>query len=166
MKEDMGKRQPAQPLAPAGAKPQKKKQLNPIIMISPSSTALITMHNVKQLLEESRCDCRFRANSQGARQTDFAGNCFRRFIPSEDARREAAGASTAYVAEDVIQINHARATGSVGGAGNETRNARYFVVDSVEALSKFGGAGKLDEAWCVSARCNKPVRRTDPRFER
>ncbi|GAA5954313.1 hypothetical protein JCM8115_003368 [Rhodotorula mucilaginosa] len=123
MKEDMGKRQPAQPLAPAGAKPQKKKQLNPIIMISPSSTALITMHNVKQLLEESR------------------------FIPSEDARREAAGASTAYVAEDVIQINHARATGSVGGAGNETRNARYFVVDSVEALSKFGGAGKLDEAW-------------------
>lgn len=57
MKEDMGKRQPAQPLAPAGAKPQKKKQLNPIIMISPSSTALITMHNVKQLLEESRCDC-------------------------------------------------------------------------------------------------------------
>lgn len=72
---------------------------------------------------------------------------FSRFIPSEDARREAAGASTAYVAEDVIQINHARATGSVGGAGNETRNARYFVVDSVEALSKFGGAGKLDEAW-------------------
>ncbi|BGP58458.1 hypothetical protein JCM8202_005435 [Rhodotorula sphaerocarpa] len=123
MKEDLGKRQPAQPVAPAAAKPQKKKQLNPIIMISPSSTALITMHNVKQLLEESR------------------------FVPSEDARRDAAGASTAYVAEDVIQINHARATGSVGGAGNETRNARYFVVDSVEALSKFGGAGKLDEAW-------------------
>ncbi|GAA5881758.1 hypothetical protein JCM3774_000865 [Rhodotorula dairenensis] len=123
MKEDMGKRQPAQPAAPATAKPAKKKQLNPIIMISPSPTALVTMHNVKQLLEESR------------------------FVPSDEARREAAGASTAYVAEDVIQINHARATGTVGGAGNETRNARYFVVDSVEALSKFGGAGKLDEAW-------------------
>lgn len=55
MKEDMGKRQPAQSTAPATAKPAKKKQLNPIIMISPSPTALVTMHNVKQLLEDSRC---------------------------------------------------------------------------------------------------------------
>lgn len=54
MKEDLGKRQPAQPVAPIAAKQQKKKQLNPIIMISPSSTALITMHNVKQFLEEAR----------------------------------------------------------------------------------------------------------------
>lgn len=35
-----------------GVKPR-KKQVNPIIMISPSSTALITMHNVKKFLEES-----------------------------------------------------------------------------------------------------------------
>lgn len=39
--------------AQAGGKPNKKKQLNPIIMISPSSTALITMYNVKKFLEES-----------------------------------------------------------------------------------------------------------------
>lgn len=58
MKEDQQRKQPssaqtATPAAPA-ARPQKKKQLNPIIMISPSSTALITMHNVKQFLEEAR----------------------------------------------------------------------------------------------------------------
>lgn len=70
------------------------------------------------------------------------------------------------MAEDVIQINHARATGSVGGAGNETRNARYFVVDSVEALSKFGGAGKLDEAWCVLVRNTRLVLVLMPRFAR
>lgn len=162
----MGKRQPAQPLATAGAKPQKKKQLNPIIMISPSSTALITMHNVKQLLEESRCDCRFRPWIRELIKLTWRETAFCRFVPSEDARREAAGASTAYVAEDVIQINHARATGSVGGAGNETRNARYFVVDSVEALSKFGGAGKLDEAWCVLVRNTRPVLVLMPRFAR
>lgn len=34
-------------------KPPKKKQLNPIIIISPSSTALISMHNVKKFLEDS-----------------------------------------------------------------------------------------------------------------
>jgi parafibromin len=36
-------------------KPGKKKQLTPIILISPSSSALITMHNVKRFLEESMC---------------------------------------------------------------------------------------------------------------
>ncbi|GAA5905912.1 hypothetical protein JCM6882_009068 [Rhodosporidiobolus microsporus] len=114
--------QPAPQQPVAGAKPQKKKQLNPIIIISPSSTALITMHNVKQLLEEAR------------------------FIPSDLARTDAAAASASgFVTEDVIQINHARATSSAATA--ETRKARYFIVDGVEALSKFGGAGKLDEAW-------------------
>lgn len=37
-----------------GGKQGKKKQLTPIIVISPSSTALITMHNVKRFLEESQ----------------------------------------------------------------------------------------------------------------
>lgn len=35
------------------AKVGRKKQLNPIILISPSSSALITMHNVKRFLEDS-----------------------------------------------------------------------------------------------------------------
>ncbi|GAA5927472.1 hypothetical protein JCM1841_000935 [Sporobolomyces salmonicolor] len=110
--------------APANVKAQRKKQLNPIIIISPSSTALITMHNVKQFLEEST------------------------FITSDEARKTASGTSAAgYLAEDVVQVNHARAGASLGQAAGETRKARYFVVDGVEALSKFGGAGKLDEAW-------------------
>lgn len=57
-------------------------------------------------------------------------------------------------AEDVIQVNHARATTSIsstlaGGNGSapvEARKARYFIVDGVEALSKFGGT---DDAWYV-----------------
>ncbi|GJN94099.1 hypothetical protein Rhopal_007173-T1 [Rhodotorula paludigena] len=125
LRAEQQQKQPAQQsVAPVPAKPQKKKQLNPIIIISPSSTALITMHNVKQFLEEGR------------------------FTPSEDARRLAAGNLASYTAEDVVQVSHARASTSMGApAGPETRKARYFVVDGVEALSKFGGAGKLDEAW-------------------
>ncbi|GAA6053913.1 hypothetical protein JCM3770_005330 [Rhodotorula araucariae] len=116
-------RKPVQQAAPAQKVPQKKKQLNPIIIISPSSTALITMHNVKLFLEEAR------------------------FVPSEEARRLAAAEnpSSAGTVEDVVLVNHARASTSTA-PGAETRKARYFVVDSVEALSKFGG-GKLDEAW-------------------
>lgn len=56
LRAEQQQKQPAQQsVAPVPAKPQKKKQLNPIIIISPSSTALITMHNVKQFLEEGRC---------------------------------------------------------------------------------------------------------------
>lgn len=74
-----------------------------------------------------------------------------RFIPSEEARKQAAlenANSAGSAVEDVVLVNHARSS-AVSAPGMETRKARYFVVDSVEALSKFGG-GKLDEAWCVS----------------
>lgn len=37
----------------AMGKVQKRKKQQPIIMISPSSTALITMHNVKRFLEDA-----------------------------------------------------------------------------------------------------------------
>lgn len=47
----------------------------------------------------------------------------------------------------MIQVNHSRASGGSSGQTIETRKARYFVVDSVEALAKFGGAGRVDEAW-------------------
>ncbi|GAA5894752.1 hypothetical protein JCM8208_006060 [Rhodotorula glutinis] len=124
LKEEPARKKEAQPTAPAPKMPQKKKQLNPIIIISPSSTAMITMHNVKAFLEESK------------------------FIPSEQARAQAAleNANTpGNTAEDVVLVNHARSS-ATSAPGAETRKARYFVVDSVEALSKFGG-GKLDEAW-------------------
>ncbi|GAA5841040.1 hypothetical protein JCM3766R1_006645 [Sporobolomyces carnicolor] len=113
----------AQPgaLKPVQSSSSKKKQLNPIIMISPSSTALITMHNVKEFLQDAR------------------------FVPSEQAKSEAArGNSSGYLAEDVVQVNHARAS---SGGGIETRQARYFVVDSVDALEKLAGQGKGAEAW-------------------
>jgi parafibromin len=108
-------------------------------MISPSSTALITMHNVKDFLQDSK------------------------FIPSDQAKllassKEGGNSGGGYLAEDVVQINHARAnTGGVGIGGGktiETRQARYFIVDSVEALAKFGGPGKEEEAWYVSLPCS------------
>lgn len=39
--------------AAASAGLQKRKNNTPIIIISPSSTALITMHNVKRFLEDA-----------------------------------------------------------------------------------------------------------------
>ncbi|GAA5902403.1 Cdc73p [Sporobolomyces salmoneus] len=113
-------------LKPIQSTSSKKKQLNPIIMISPSSTALITMHNVKDFLQDSR------------------------FVPSDQAKLLATqGMSSGYLAEDVVQVNHARATGGAGGGKGavETRMARYFVVDSVDALEKLAGQGKGQEAW-------------------
>lgn len=104
-------------------------QANPIILISPSSSALITMYNVKRFLEESV------------------------YEPSEEAR-----ANSGRIAEDVVQIEHVRQIGSssdakdsaggLSGANRAERTAagekltRYFVVDGVDALSKFG-----DDAW-------------------
>ncbi|KAL8292890.1 hypothetical protein RQP46_000584 [Phenoliferia psychrophenolica] len=108
-------------------KSTKKKQQNPIIIISPSSTALITMHNVKKFLEESI------------------------FIHSDDARVDpvGGGVKASRAAEDVIIIEHARTTSSISsslgqGGSNDGRKQRFYVVDGVEALSKFGG---LEDAW-------------------
>lgn len=68
-----------------------------------------------------------------------------RFEKSEDVRR---GDGTAgRIAEDMVLVNHARTTSSISSSlshTGEVKKTRYFVVDSVEALSKFGGH---DEAW-------------------
>jgi len=97
------------------------------------------MHNVKRFLEESH------------------------FEPSDIARQS----SNRSTAEDVVHINHKRTIGTLasesaivnaannmgGGLAGQNRAergaageklVRYFVVDGVEALSKFG-----DDAWCV-----------------
>ena len=94
------------------------------------------MYNVKRFLEESV------------------------YEPSDLAR-----ASSGRIAEDVVQINHKRQIGSLAGDAAASANAgpqggglaganraerglageklvRYFVVDGVDALSKFG-----DDAW-------------------
>ncbi|EGN96347.1 hypothetical protein SERLA73DRAFT_59315 [Serpula lacrymans var. lacrymans S7.3] len=116
------------------------ENLYPIIMISSSPTALITMYNVKRFLQEST------------------------FELSADARARAAAEGNPR-AEDLIPIDRRRTT--VDSAGHErATHARYFVVDSVDALSKFG-----TDAWervvCVMTTGQawqfRPYRWSEPR---
>ncbi|KAF8589689.1 CDC73-domain-containing protein [Ramaria rubella] len=108
--------------APAVAKPDpkmvaKKARNNfPIIIISSSPTSLITMHNVKRFLQESV------------------------FEPSADARARAAAEGNSR-ADDLIPVYRRRTQVDPSGKETETR-MRYFVVDGVDALKKFG-----DDAW-------------------
>lgn len=112
---------------------RRRRQANPIILISPSSSALITMYNVKRFLEDAV------------------------YEPSDVARASAGRIA----AEDVIHVNHrrqigvmsgdsAREDGGLSGVNKDQRGlageklTRYFVVDGVDALSKFG-----DDAWLV-----------------
>ncbi|KAM0789837.1 hypothetical protein ACM66B_006684 [Microbotryomycetes sp. NB124-2] len=103
-------------------KPQKRRNQDPIIMISPSSTALITMHNVKRFLEDAV------------------------FEHSEQARVSGHGATG-----DVIPVTRIRPSTSVGASfgQNQVKKTRFFVVDSVEALAKFGGESAWDRVVCV-----------------
>ena len=91
-------------------------------MISSSPTALITMHNVKKFLQEST------------------------FEPSQEARARAAAEGNTRP-EDMIPIYQKRTTIDSSGKETETQ-ARYFIVDSVEALQKFG-ADAWDRVVCV-----------------
>ncbi len=113
--------------AQASAKPQvdpkaqakKAKHNYPIIMISSSPTSLITMYNVKRFLEDAA------------------------FEPSADARARAMAEGNGKP-EDMIPIYRKKT--SIGPGGKEiVTNVRYFVVDGVDALSKFGA-----DAWFVS----------------
>ncbi|KAF5387093.1 hypothetical protein D9615_002055 [Tricholomella constricta] len=109
---------------PMDAKMQARKARNnfPIIMISSSPTALITMHNVRRFFQEST------------------------FEPSQEARARATAEGNTRP-EDVIPIYRKRT--HIDSSGKETEtHARYFVVDSVEALSKFG-ADAWDRVVCV-----------------
>ncbi|KAG6813366.1 hypothetical protein H0H92_011632 [Tricholoma furcatifolium] len=94
----------------------------PIIMISSSPTALITMHNVKRFLQESA------------------------FEPSQEARARAAAEGNTRP-EDMIPIYRKRTHIDSSGKETETQ-ARYSVVDSVEALAKFG-TDAWDRVVCV-----------------
>ncbi|KAF8801452.1 RNA polymerase II-associated protein [Phlegmacium glaucopus] len=103
---------PATPTTDPKMLARKARNNQPIIMISSSPTALITMHNVKRFLEEAT------------------------FEPSQDARARASAEGNMRP-EDLIPIYRKRTT--IDPSGKETvTQAKYFVVDSVEALSKFG----------------------------
>ncbi|KIJ32428.1 hypothetical protein M422DRAFT_70583 [Sphaerobolus stellatus SS14] len=101
----------------------KKNRNNfPIIMISSSPTALITMYNVKRFLQDSI------------------------FETSADARTRAAAEGNSR-AEDVIPI-YRRKT-QVDATGKETESfQRYVIVDGVDALKKFG-EDPWDRVICV-----------------
>lgn len=133
---------------PLAAQQRKRKQITPIIVISPSSSALITMYNVKRFLEDAV------------------------FEPSDVARAQAGR-----IADDALQISHRRQIGALAadaalnaalhglsGQQNAERAAmgeklaRYWVVDGVDALSRFG-----DDAWWVDIARDR-VYWVDPSF--
>ena len=101
---------------------KKAKNLYPIIMISSSPTALITMHNVRRFLQEST------------------------FEPSQEARARAISEGNVKP-DDMIPIYRKRT--HIDSSGREMESqVRYVVVDSVEALSKFG-VDPWDRVVCV-----------------
>ncbi|KAI0792621.1 RNA polymerase II accessory factor, partial [Abortiporus biennis] len=120
---------------------RKAKNQYPIIMISSSPTALITMHNVKRFLQESS------------------------YEPSQEARSRAAAEGNARP-EDLIAIYRKRTTVDTSGREIET-HVRYFVVDSTEALAKFG-PDAWDRVVCVMTTGQawqfKPYKWSDPKI--
>ncbi|EJU05870.1 CDC73-domain-containing protein [Dacryopinax primogenitus] len=124
------------------AKAKKSRNQHPIIMISSSPTSLITMHNVKLFLE------------------------FASFLPSSVARDQAL-AEGIQKAEDVIPVYRKRVVTLPSGEVQE-RLGKYFVVDGVEALGKFGfGGDPWDRVVCVLTTGQswqfKPYKWPDPK---
>ncbi|CDO71930.1 hypothetical protein BN946_scf184940.g77 [Trametes cinnabarina] len=103
------------------ASPEGPKPI-PDIMISSSPTSLVTMYNVRRFLQDAV------------------------FEPSQDARARAVAEGNPR-AEDVIPIYRKRTL--IDSSGRETESqTRYFVVDSAEALAKFG-PDAWDRVVCV-----------------
>ncbi|EAU82000.1 RNA polymerase II accessory factor [Coprinopsis cinerea okayama7 len=121
MKESSRPGAPAQPTAPL-ADSKSRKRNYPIIIISSSPTSLITMYNVKRFLQESI------------------------FEPPQDAKARAAAEGNPKP-EDMIPLYRKKTIIETSGREIET-HSRYFVVDSVEALSKFG-TDAWDRVVCV-----------------
>lgn len=124
---------------------RKARNMFPIIMISSSPTALITMYNVKRFLQESV------------------------FEASTSARERAASAGNPR-AEDVVHIDRRRTPPTVSGTTSAPPSSgaiqRYFVVDSTDALQKFG-ADAWERVVCVMTTGQvwqfRPYKWSDPR---
>jgi parafibromin len=131
--------------------------MHPIVMISSSPTALITMHNVKRFLQESAF-----VPSLTPPFTLLKGA--HSFEPSADARSRAAAEGNIRP-EDVIPIYRKRTTIDSSGKEHETQ-ATYYVVDSIEALAKFG-TDAWDRVVCVMTTGQawqfKPYKWPEPR---
>ncbi|KAH9483530.1 Cell division control protein 73 [Psilocybe cubensis] len=101
---------------------RKARHTQPIIIISSSPSALITMHNVKRFLEDSV------------------------FETSQDARARATAEGNVKP-EDVLAIYRKRT--SIDTSGKETViKSTYWVIDGVDALAKFG-TDAWDRVVCV-----------------
>lgn len=119
-----------QQAAASGRPGGKKRPLNPIIVVSPSSSAMITMHNVKPFLEEAVFETSSSRISQGLKSmNDLIAVYHKRQIGSNTATSGGLGSASS------------RAE-SGAGAGLGEKLVKYSVVDSVEALAKFG-----EDAW-------------------
>ncbi|KXN91931.1 Cell division control protein 73 [Leucoagaricus sp. SymC.cos] len=131
---------PAQLLDPK-LQARKARNFQPIIIISSSPTALITMHNVKRFLQEST------------------------FEHSQDARARATAEGNVRP-DDLIAIYRRRTNIDSSGKETETQ-AKYFVVDSVEALTSKFGADAWDRVVCVMTTGQawqfRPYKWNDPR---
>ncbi|RDX47422.1 CDC73-domain-containing protein [Lentinus brumalis] len=128
------------PVPDSKMQPRKPKNNYPIIMISSSPTSLITMHNVRRFLQDAV------------------------FESSQDARARAASEGNARP-EDMIPIYRKRTT--IDSSGRETEmQTRYFVVDSTEALAKFG-PDAWDRVVCVMTTGQawqfRPYKWTEPK---
>jgi hypothetical protein len=99
------------------------------------------MYNVRRFLQES-----MHVLSAVLLSLTTDQNPIRRFEPSADARARAAAEGTTR-AEDLIPIDRERTTIEPGGQARASAQ-RYYVVDSVEALNKFG-ADAWDRVVCV-----------------
>ncbi|TBU40044.1 CDC73-domain-containing protein [Dichomitus squalens] len=128
------------PTADSKMQPRKARNQYPIIIISSSPTSLITMHNVRRFLQDAV------------------------FEPSQEARTRAAAEGNARP-EDMIPIYRKRTTIDSSGRETETQT-RYFVVDSTEALAKFG-TDAWDRVVCVlttgQAWQFRPYKWTEPK---
>lgn len=121
---------------PASKPSSKKPRIFPIIMVSSSPTALITLHNIKKFLEESQYEA------------------------SETARQRNGGKT-----EDMIPIYRRKTHIDSSGKEIETR-IKYFAVDGVDALAKFG-PDAWDRVVCVMTTGQewqfKPYKWTEPK---
>ena len=112
-------------------------------MISSSPTSLITMHNVRRFLQdalfEPSQEARARAASEGNARPEDMIPIYRKRTTIDSAGRETE-VQTRYAPRYRPAINSALMS--------RTCAFRYFVVDSTEALAKFG-ADAWDRVVCV-----------------
>ncbi|KAG6378190.1 RNA pol II accessory factor, Cdc73 family-domain-containing protein [Boletus reticuloceps] len=120
---------------------RKAKNMFPIIMISSSPTALITMYNVKRFLQEAV----FEPSSTARERAAAAGNPRAEDLLPIDRRRDAPTASTAALSSSTLAPSTSSAASHGAGTGTVQR---YFIVDSTDALQKFG-ADAWERVVCV-----------------